>query len=48
MKAKGFESERASDERIILAGLAQETGNDQRKQIKFRRDLKIGALIINR
>lgn len=31
MKAKGFESERASDERIILAGLAQETGNDQKK-----------------
>lgn len=31
MNAKGFESERASDERIILAGLAQETGNDQKK-----------------
>lgn len=31
MKAKGFESEIASDERIILAGLAQETGNDQKK-----------------
>ena len=31
MKAKEFESERASDERIILAGLAQETGNDQKK-----------------
>ena len=31
MKAKGFESERTSDERIILAGLAQETGNDQKK-----------------
>ena len=31
MKAKGFGNERASQERILLAGLASETGNDNKK-----------------